>query len=80
MTPTEKQAARMKERKKKKKQRELVAKAKQNRAGDGVTRSRGIGGVKKDKKQALDRIVKSGRGVTVVGKSAQKGTKKVKTK
>ncbi|TFK30473.1 Mpp10 protein [Coprinopsis marcescibilis] len=66
LTPLEKRALRTKERKLKKKQRSLL-----DNTIDKVAKARSIGGVKKQKQAALEKIVKSGKGVTVVGKSAK---------
>ena len=75
MTPAEKQAARTKERKKKKKQRDLLEKS-----VDKFAKTKGRKGVKQQKEEALKSIVKSGKGVTVVGKKSQdlKGKKSSK--
>ncbi|KAG7450486.1 Mpp10 protein [Guyanagaster necrorhizus] len=61
MTPHEKQALRMKERKARKKRRDQL-----DIAMDKYARTRGS--VKSQKKDALETVVKSGKGVTVVGK------------
>lgn len=66
MTPAEKQAARTRERKKKKKQRDLLEKS-----VDKFAKTKGHKGVKQQKEEALKSIVKSGKGVTVVGKKSQ---------
>jgi U3 small nucleolar RNA-associated protein MPP10 len=67
LSPTEKRALRSKERKLKKKQRQMLEKG-----TDKVAKmSGGISGVKKEKQAALQNIVKSGKGVTVVGKQAK---------
>lgn len=63
MTPAEKKAAHLKERKKKKKQRDLLEKS-----VDKFARRKGV---KKQKEEALKSVVKSGKGVTVVGKKSQ---------
>lgn len=66
LTPTEKRVLRMRERKAKKKQRQTLEKS-----VDKVAKvSRGISGAKKEKQTALQNIVKTGKGVTVVGKQA----------
>lgn len=66
LTPAEKRALRTKERKAKKKQRDTL-----DKAIDKTAKSRGIGGMKRQKQAALESIVKQGKGVTVVGKSAK---------
>ncbi|KAJ3526875.1 hypothetical protein NMY22_g9997 [Coprinellus aureogranulatus] len=66
MTPAEKRALRAKERKAKRKQRDILEKT-----VDKVARSRNPGSVKKQKQAALESIVKHGKGVTVVGKAAK---------
>ncbi|KXN89991.1 U3 small nucleolar ribonucleoprotein mpp10 [Leucoagaricus sp. SymC.cos] len=67
LTPAEKRALRTKVRKVKKKQRETLEKN-----VDKVAKvSKGISRVKKEKQTALQNIVKSGKGVTVVGKQAK---------
>lgn len=63
MTPIEKRALRTKERKARKRTRDVL-----NKGVDKYAKMKGIGGVKKQKKAALQSIVKSGKGVTVVGK------------
>lgn len=67
LTPAEKRALRTKERKAKKKQRDALEKS-----VDKITRAtKSTSGVKKEKKAALQSIVKAGKGVTVVGKQAK---------
>ncbi|EAU93012.1 small nucleolar ribonucleoprotein [Coprinopsis cinerea okayama7 len=66
LTPAEKRALRTKERKLKKKQRDMLEKT-----VDKTAKARGVGGVKKQKEAALASIAKHGKGVTVVGKSAK---------
>ncbi|THH06925.1 hypothetical protein EW145_g3748 [Phellinidium pouzarii] len=63
MTPAEKQALRAKERKKRQKQRETLA-----TGVDKFARMKGIKGVKKQKEVALKSMIKTGKGVTVIGK------------
>ncbi|KAF8216204.1 U3 small nucleolar ribonucleoprotein complex, subunit Mpp10 [Mycena galopus ATCC 62051] len=63
LTPAEKKALRGKERKAKKKSRDTL-----NNSVDKYAKLRGIGGIKKQKQAALASVVKSGKGVTVVGK------------
>jgi len=63
LTPAEKQALRRKERKAKKKARDAL-----NVGVDKYAKARKVGGVKKQKEDALKSVVKSGKGVTVVGK------------
>lgn len=60
MTPSEKKSLRVKERKAKRKSRDVLDKSFDKYAK--------LKGVKKQKQAALDTIVKSGRGVTVIGK------------
>ncbi|KII94333.1 hypothetical protein PLICRDRAFT_50314 [Plicaturopsis crispa FD-325 SS-3] len=64
LTPAEKRALRGKERKARKKSRDALEKSVDKYA----KKVRGIGGVKKQKQEALESVVKKGRGVTVVGK------------
>ncbi|KAJ2920198.1 hypothetical protein MD484_g199, partial [Candolleomyces efflorescens] len=64
LTPVEKRALRAKERKAKRKQRDLL-----DKAVDKVAKPRGS--VKKQKQAALESLVKHGKGVTVVGKAAK---------
>lgn len=63
LTPAEKKALRGKERKAKKKNRDSL-----NNSVDKYAKLKGIGGIKKQKQAALASVVKSGKGVTVVGK------------
>uniref|UniRef100_A0A8H7Y8E6 U3 small nucleolar ribonucleoprotein protein MPP10 n=1 Tax=Psilocybe cubensis TaxID=181762 RepID=A0A8H7Y8E6_PSICU len=63
LTPAEKRAQRSRDRKAKKRQRESLEKS-----VDKLAKSRGIGGVKKQKQAALESVVKHGKGVTVIGK------------
>ncbi len=76
MAPAEKRAARNKERKSRKKTRDLL--------DSGVDKYAKMKGVKKQKQAALEGIVKTGKGVTVVGKKTKdilgkKGSKKGKS-
>ncbi|KAF9499716.1 Mpp10 protein [Pleurotus eryngii] len=76
MAPAEKRAARNKERKSRKKTRDLL--------DSGVDKYAKMKGVKKQKQAALEGIVKTGKGVTVVGKKnkdilGKKGSKKNKS-
>ncbi|KAF7436887.1 hypothetical protein PC9H_003721 [Pleurotus ostreatus] len=76
MAPAEKRAARNKERKSRKKTRDLL--------DSGVDKYAKMKGVKKQKQAALEGIVKTGKGVTVVGKKnkdilGKKGSKKGKS-
>ncbi|RXW22962.1 hypothetical protein EST38_g2893 [Candolleomyces aberdarensis] len=64
LTPGEKRTVRAKERKAKRKQRDLLEKT-----VDKAAKSRGS--VKKQKQAALESLVKHGKGVTVVGKAAK---------
>ena len=66
LTPTDKRVLRTKERKIKKRQRDTLEKS-----VDKFAKSRGISSAKKQKRAALESIVKHGKGVTVVGKSAK---------
>ncbi|KAJ7487638.1 U3 small nucleolar ribonucleoprotein complex, subunit Mpp10 [Mycena galericulata] len=63
LTPAEKKALRGKERKAKKKSRDTL-----NNSVDKYAKLKGIGGIKKQKQAALASVVKTGKGVTVVGK------------
>ncbi|KAJ7169916.1 U3 small nucleolar ribonucleoprotein complex, subunit Mpp10 [Mycena filopes] len=63
LTPAEKQALRGKLRKAKKKSRDML-----NTSVDKYAKMKGIGGIKKQKQAALATVVKTGKGVTVVGK------------
>lgn len=71
LTPTEKRSLRGKERKMKKKQRDAL-----NTSVDKFARAKSIGGVKRQKRAALESVVKRGKGVTVVGKQKKDSTKK----
>ena len=66
LTPAEKQALRMKEKKRRKKQRQLI-----DNSVDKFAKINGIKGVKKQKEAAMKSVVKSGKGVTVIGKKSQ---------
>lgn len=72
LNPTEKRAFRNKQKKAKKKARDAL-----DKSVDKFAKSRGIGGVKKQKEAVLKQVVKTGKGVTVIGKKssdkAQKG-------
>ncbi|KAJ7619063.1 U3 small nucleolar ribonucleoprotein complex, subunit Mpp10 [Mycena polygramma] len=63
LTPAEKKALRGKERKAKQKSRDNL-----NNSVDKYAKLKGIGGIKKQKQAALASVVKTGKGVTVVGK------------
>ncbi|KAI0825164.1 U3 small nucleolar ribonucleoprotein complex, subunit Mpp10 [Trametes gibbosa] len=63
LTPTEKRALRNKQKKAKKKAHDAIQKT-----AEKVGRLRGVGDVKRQKDAALKSLVKSGKGVTVVGK------------
>jgi len=63
LTPAEKRALRNKERKFKKKTRAAL-----DKSVDKYARMKGARGVKKQKEEALKSVVKSGKGVTVLGK------------
>ncbi|OCB84628.1 Mpp10 protein [Sanghuangporus baumii] len=66
LTPTEKRALRTKERKKRKKQRQVLEKN-----VDNFARPKGTKSANKEKDDALKSLVKSGKGVTVIGKKSQ---------
>jgi U3 small nucleolar RNA-associated protein MPP10 len=66
MTPAEKQALRRKERKAKKKRRDAL-----ETSVDKYAKSKKAGSIKKQKEEALKSVVKSGKGVTVVGKKSK---------
>ncbi|KAL5534201.1 hypothetical protein ACEPAG_663 [Sanghuangporus baumii] len=66
LTPTEKRALRTKERKKRKKQRQVLEKS-----VDKFARPKGTKSAKREKDNALKSLVKSGKGVTVIGKKSQ---------
>jgi U3 small nucleolar RNA-associated protein MPP10 len=65
LTPAEKRAARTKERKKRKKATEAVKSYMSNRSGKNKSAS-----ARKEKDEVLRSLVKSGKGVTVVGKDS----------
>lgn len=67
LTPTEKRALRAKERKAKKKQRDILEKS----LDKAARTTKGIGGLKREKQAALNSIVKTGKGVTVMGKQGK---------
>ena len=71
LTPAEKRALRTKERKKRKKQRDLL-----DKSVDKYAKANGIKSVKKQKETALKSMVKNGKGVTVIGKKSQDAKKK----
>ncbi|QRV94699.1 U3 small nucleolar ribonucleoprotein mpp10 [Ceratobasidium sp. AG-Ba] len=73
LTPTEKRAVRSKERKKRRKQRDALSGAVDKFAGQNKPRS-----VKEAKNQVMNSLVKSGKGVTVIGKGDKKGKNGVK--
>ncbi|KAG6911942.1 hypothetical protein DXG01_000190 [Tephrocybe rancida] len=70
LTPAEKRALRGRERKAKKKSRDAL-----DKNVDKFAKVRGIGSVKRQKKAALESVVKSGKGVTIVGKPKKELTK-----
>ena len=71
LTPAQKQALRQKERKKRKKQRDSIEKS-----VDKFAKMKSAKGAKQQKDAALKNLVKSGKGVTVIGKnSASQKTK-----
>ncbi|KAG7089543.1 hypothetical protein E1B28_011216 [Marasmius oreades] len=71
MTPAEKQALRRKERKAKQKSRNAL-----DKSLDKYAKAKKGGSVKKQKEEALKSVVKSGKGVTVVGKKSLKDSVK----
>ena len=66
LTPTEKRALRNKQKKANKKARDALDKSVQK-----FGRPKGVGDVKRQKEAALKTLVKSGKGVTVVGKKSK---------
>lgn len=66
LTPTEKRALHNKQKKAKKKARDVLEKS-----VDKFAQSKRAGGVKKQKEAALKSVVKSGKGVTVIGKKSK---------
>ena len=66
LTPTEKQALRTKERKRRKRQRQMI-----ETSVDKFAKMNGVKSVKKQKEEALKSVVKAGKGVTVIGKKSQ---------
>lgn len=66
LTPAEKRALRTKERKARKKTRDAL-----DKGIDKYAKAKGVRGVKKQKEAALQSVVKSGKGVTVVGKKSK---------
>ncbi|EPQ60790.1 Mpp10 protein [Gloeophyllum trabeum ATCC 11539] len=75
LTPAEKRALHNKQKKKRRKARDLL-----DKTVDKVARVRGIKGVKKQKEEALNSVVKSGKGVTVIGKKTDQNAKKGRSK
>ncbi|CAE6338787.1 unnamed protein product [Rhizoctonia solani] len=71
LTPLEKKAARGRERKKRKKERDTISSVAEA-AGKGGRQPRNV---KEAKEQALNGLVKNGKGVTVVGKASKTGGK-----
>ena len=65
LTPAEKRAFHNKQKKAKKKARDVLEKS-----VDKYAKANGAGGVKKQKEAALKNIVKTGKGVTVIGKKS----------
>ncbi|KAG9103460.1 hypothetical protein FRC06_010657 [Ceratobasidium sp. 370] len=78
LTPAEKRAARSKERKKRRKQRDSLAEAVDKFGSQGSSGRGQPKNAKEAKSQALNSLVKSGKGVTVVGKDSGKGDRKGK--
>lgn len=75
LTPAQKRALHNKEKKAKKKQRDALEKSVDKFAGAGKRSS-----VKKQKEAALNSVVKTGKGVTVIGKKSKDlGAKKAKS-
>ncbi|OSD03466.1 Mpp10 protein [Trametes coccinea BRFM310] len=68
LTPAEKRALRNKQKKANKKVREAIQKT-----AEKMGRPKGVGDVKRQKEAALKTLVKSGKGVTVVGKKSKEG-------
>ncbi|KAI8995597.1 U3 small nucleolar ribonucleoprotein complex, subunit Mpp10 [Trametes punicea] len=66
LTPAEKRALRNKQKKAKKKARDAI-----QRTAEKLGRPKGVGDVKRQKEAALKTLVKSGKGVTVVGKKSK---------
>lgn len=66
LTPEEKRARRNKQKKDKRKQRDAL-----DSASLKVANVKKIGRVKKQKEEALKSVIKSGKGVTVVGKKSK---------
>lgn len=75
LTPTQKRALHNKQKKAKRKARDSLEKS-----VDKFAKMKGIKGVKLQKDAALKSLVKSGKGVTVIGKKGQESGKKVKRK
>lgn len=66
LTPGEKRALRTRERKARKKSRDAL-----DKGVDKFSKVKGIGGVKKQKEAALKSVVKTGKGITVIGKKTK---------
>ena len=71
MTPTEKRALRTKERKARKKTSDIL-----KNSVDKFTKVKSIRGIKRGKEEALKTVLKSGKGVTVLGKQGRASRKK----
>lgn len=69
LTPAEKRALRNKQKKSNKKARSTL-----DQRATALSKAKGIGGVKKQKEAALKSVVKSGKGVTVIGKKSKEKT------
>jgi U3 small nucleolar RNA-associated protein MPP10 len=67
LMPTEKRALRSKRRKLRKKMRDTL-----DKNVDKYAKMKGIGGVKKQKETTLKSMVKTGKGVTVIGKKTRR--------
>ena len=67
LTPTQKRALHNKEKKARKKQRDALEKS----VDTFAKTKRGVGSVKKQKEAALKSVVKSGKGITVIGKKSK---------
>ncbi|KAL4243431.1 U3 small nucleolar ribonucleoprotein MPP10 [Abortiporus biennis] len=74
LAPTEKRALRNKQKKAKKKARDTLEKS-----VDKYAKARSVSGVKKQKEAALKTVVKTGKGVTVIGKKPETSSKSRKS-
>ena len=71
LTPAEKRSLRNKQKKAHKKQRATL-----EQRVESFGKAKGVSGVKKQKDAALKSLVKSGKGVTVIGKKSKEDVKK----